>query len=141
MEEISYTQIFDISNPPSDPESWWLIMEGDFGGQIYLTVPLKLLGSKANPIQLLAELDKIAWDCNEGDGTYLYLHSPSLCLKAMQTATIEDEDEDFDPEALANWISGGMGGGECQSTIWIHPEFSKLPTRVARIHELLDLTP
>lgn len=97
----------------------WLVLQGDYGGQIYLTVPKSLVGANADARTLLAELDAKAWDCNEGEGASVYLH----------TATKN------------NGVSGGMGGGELTNELWLHDEFLADATTdwVARARELLDM--
>ena len=59
-----------------------LVLEGDWGGQTYLTVPAKFVGEKANPGQLLKEMNNFAWDCNcsdkiveetGGDGSMMFI--------------------------------------------------------------------
>ncbi|OIO39198.1 MAG: hypothetical protein AUJ71_01255 [Candidatus Omnitrophica bacterium CG1_02_49_16] len=58
-----------------------LVMEGDWGGQTYLTAPARLIGANANLGQLLKELNDFAWDCNAdaaelngSDGSDMYLN-------------------------------------------------------------------
>lgn len=82
----------------------WLVLEGDWGGQIYLTVPWHLVGKGANIISLLAQLDRLAWPSNEHDGVNVYL---------------TDE---------MHGVSGGMGGGKLEDGLWLHPEFRGEPT-------------
>jgi hypothetical protein len=114
-----------------DVESTWLVLQGDWGGQVYLTVPSSLLGPNAKPQGLLSEMDKYAWDCNEGDGASLF----HVQVKHPQ-----------------HGISGGMGGGRLTNGLWLHDEFLGHElghgSRVAgveehwrqRVAELLDLT-
>ncbi len=117
----------------------WLVMSGDWGGQIYLTVPLKFVGPKAKILELLKEMDEFAWSCNEGRGGDVGIYSPS------------------DPRAIAKGIicnrrdgfMGGMGGGYLVFGLWIHREFrrctscgdecEKRTDWVFRATELLDL--
>lgn len=100
-------------------ERQWLVLEGDYGGQIYLTVPKSLVGENADTKTLLAELDAKAWDCNEGEGASVYLH----------TATKN------------NGVSGGMGGGELTSYLWLHEEFTSDSSTdwLAHARKLLDM--
>jgi hypothetical protein len=78
-----------------------LIMEGDWGGQIYLVCPVKLVKCAEEELwQLLSELDKIIWKCNDGDGTGIY----------------------YEQRKPGEGIPGGMGGGLVSEELWIHPE-------------------
>lgn len=87
-----------------------LIMEGDYGGQIYLSCPVKLIKCDGKTIQsLLMKLDKLAW--NDPDGAKVY-------YEIMRTDSI---------------ISGGMDGGVAKKGLWIHPQFSKLKKEILAI--------
>ncbi len=79
-----------------------VIMEGDWGGQIYLSCPMKHVNCSRETLQqLLKYLNNIAWDCNEGDGTLLR----------------------FQRQSPGDEIWGGMGGGKVVDGLWIHEEF------------------
>ena len=94
-----------------------MVLEGDWGGQVYLTVPADRLGPNAHPETLLERLDRIAWPSNEGEG-----------------ARVSREDA-----ALDEGIPGGMGGGYVYAdAVWLHPEFT---SEVEMVRTLLDLTP
>lgn len=83
----------------------YVVMEGDWGGQIYLSCPMDLVKcSEESLITLLKDLDSIAWECNEGEGKGLY----------------------YEIHRLGDGIGGGMGGGEVKEGLWIHNEFMKL---------------
>ena len=45
----------------------YIVLEGDWGGQIYLTAPEHLV-DRSKEKELLRAMDRIAWACNEGDG-------------------------------------------------------------------------
>jgi|GEM_PF-5499766 len=90
----------------------WLVLAGDWGGQIYLTIPWKALGRKARIATLLAEIDYLAWRCNEGDGRYAYLY-----WKDAEHMEIERE------EGCPCGVSGGMGGGDLdEKEPWVHED-------------------
>jgi hypothetical protein len=98
------TQFIKSYEEAKETENAIVIMEGDWGGQIYLVCPLEYIKCDKNILEgLLQDLDKIAWKCNEGEGTGIY----------------------FEVRKLGEGISGGMGGGTVQSGIWIHDEFKK----------------
>ncbi|MCU6792613.1 hypothetical protein OB236_10825 [Paenibacillus sp. WQ 127069] len=76
----------------------YVIMEGDWGGQIYLSCPMSLVECSEEELQtLLIDLDKVAWGCNDvyGRGLYYEIH--------------------FSEE--------GIGGGMITDTLWVHDEF------------------
>ena len=93
-----------------------MVLEGDWGGQVYLTVPVVHLGPDAQLEALLQHLDRIAWPSNEGQGARVY----------REDATLDEG------------IPGGMGGG-CvfPDAVWLHPEFA---AEVELVRDLLDLT-
>lgn len=79
-----------------------VIFEGDWGGQIYLTCPMRLIKcSEEDLSKLLDELDKIAWECNDGEGKAIF----------------------YERRKVGEGISGGMGGGVILNDLWIHEEF------------------
>ena len=66
----------------------FVIMEGDWGGQIYLVCPMSMVECDESVLKsLLMDLDKIAWDDAEGIGIYYEIHK------------------------VGEVIGGGMGGG------------------------------
>lgn len=82
-----------------------LVMEGDWGGQIYLGCPLRVVAADEVALRrLLLDLDAIAWPSNRGDGAALHL------------------------ERLAEGegVFGGMGGGLVSAHVWVHEEFVEL---------------
>ncbi|MDO8584032.1 MAG: hypothetical protein Q7R83_02525 [bacterium] len=91
------------------PTDVWLVMQGDYGGQIYLTVPLSHIDLKQAELDdLLRMLDHRSWKGNRGDGAGAYLWSPSVV--------------GFDP---CEGISGGMGGGRLTDGLWLHKEHAE----------------
>lgn len=105
-------------NPEADP---WLVLEGDWGGQIYLTIPWRLVGQDALVGALLHWLDWLAWECNEGDGARASLYDPA--------------EHGEDPE---EGIAGGMGGGALDDGLWLHDEFASQRARVAWLLDYLS---
>jgi hypothetical protein len=79
-----------------------VILEGDWGGQIYLVCPMELIKCECEILELLLnDLDSIAWKCNDGEGKGIY----------------------YEVRSVGEGISGGMGGGNVESALWIHDEF------------------
>lgn len=89
-----------------------VVMEGDWGGQIYLTCPARLVMCDEETLKkLLAKIDGAEWGCNEGDGSSLYFE-----------------------RVKKGGVTGGMGGGEVRDGLWIHggihPELAHLIKQV-----------
>ncbi|WP_289355064.1 hypothetical protein [Paenibacillus sp. S-12] len=81
--------IEDFKKAKAIPDTY-VIMEGDWGGQIYLSYPMKYINCSEEILHnLLDDLDSIAWDCNEGEGKGLY----------------------YEIRRPGDGIGGGMGGG------------------------------
>jgi hypothetical protein len=77
----------------------YVVFEGDWGGQIYLTAPIALVRcASADLERLLREIDGRAWP-DQPEGARVY----------------------FERIEQGNGVPGGMGGGRALSTIWIHP--------------------
>jgi len=92
----------------------YLVMEGDWGGQIYLVAPVRLVKCSYETLEnLLLELDRIAWDVNDGRGRGLY----------------------FERMEEGMPVAGGMGGGVATQTLWVHREFEGIKRK---IHDVLD---
>ena len=76
-----------------------VVMQGDYGGSIYLTCPARLvLCDEATLRQLLFELDTLYW--NDPDGAGLY----------------------YERVPVGVGIAGGTGGGIVTEGVWIHPD-------------------
>ena len=84
------------------------VMEGDYGGSIYLTCPASLVRcDEATLRQLLLDLDEHDWNDPEGVGLY-YERAP-----------------------IGTGIAGGSGGGVVTAGIWLHPELEAKGLRAA----------
>ena len=82
----------------------YVVLQGDWGGQIYLTAPVTHVKcSEAELSSLLVALDHHAWPCNDGDGAEMFY-------------------ERFAPGA---GVAGGMGGGTTTYSVWLHPELEE----------------
>jgi hypothetical protein len=79
----------------------YLVFGGDFGGQVYLTVPMSMV--KASPeegFELLKQIDRACWGCNDGEGQVVYTQRGQP----------------------GEHVGGGMGGGLLLEGLWRHPE-------------------
>ena len=92
-----------------------VIMEGDYGGQIYLTCQMKHIKCDEETMnKLLHDLDRIEWGCNDEDeGSSIDYH----CVKP------------------GYGVIGGMGGGVVVNGLWIHEDIN--PTVTAKIQQVL----
>lgn len=80
-----------------------VVMEGDYGGQIYLTCPVQSVNcDESRLLVLLAELDGFGWQDPEGARLY-YERAP-----------------------MGSGVGGGMGGGKVVDGVWLHDELRKL---------------
>ena len=90
-----------------------LVMEGDYGGSIYLTCPVRLIGCDEPALEhLLHELDGHCW--NDAEGARLF----------------------FECAPVGTGIAGGTGGGIVTSGVWLHPDLEALRLR-QRVESLL----
>lgn len=84
-------------------EGFIVVMEGDYGGQIYVVCPVRLVAcSEAALKMLLTDLDQMVWD--DPNGT-------ALCFEARPRAEV---------------VSGGMGGGLVREGVWLHRDLVKV---------------
>lgn len=81
----------------------YIIMEGDYGGQIYLTIPTKQAKCSSKNLKILLNwIDKRVWDNNGGASIYY---------------------EEFLPGDI---IGGGMGGALAKNNLWLHENINEL---------------
>jgi len=90
----------------------WLVLEGDWGGQIYLTMPLRAgsISVHADVPALLERLDKASWEFNGGLGATAAEH----------------------PGKVGDGVLGGMGGGALADGLWLHPKLEHLREEVLK---------
>ena len=84
-----------------------VVFEGDWGGTIYATVPVKYLSetiSHQELSQLAVTLEKIHWDCNIDED------SPEGGSRMYYKRAVPGDG-----------ILGGMGGGCVMDGLWTHP--------------------
>ncbi|HLL89198.1 MAG TPA: hypothetical protein VK324_07835 [Tepidisphaeraceae bacterium] len=86
------------------------VMEGDYGGQIYFTCPVRHIRCTPNALkQLLDDLDESQW-CDPG-GAGLY----------------------YEVGASGSGVAGGMGGGAVIDGVWLHRELEHLRSQVEEV--------
>ncbi len=118
-----------------DATGYWLVLEGDWGGQIYLTVPLALVGPNARIFDLLHEIDGREWASNEEDGATALAHSPEAAIERMRSYGA-DEDFILEMQSESGHYDGGCGGGDLTDGLWLgvnlDPDY---------VRSMLDLQP
>jgi hypothetical protein len=78
-----------------------VILEGDYGGQVYLTCPAALVRCSSEVLQqLLLDIDAWCWPGNDGHGAGVY----------------------FEQKPVGAGVWGGMGGGIIADGLWLHAE-------------------
>ena len=86
-----------------------VILEGDWGGQIYVVAPAARVACEEAALdRLLRDLDAIAWPENDPGGASIRYER----LRAGEA------------------VPGGMGGGEVREDVWIHPELTPHAARI-----------
>ena len=86
------------------------VMDGDYGGMIYLTCPVRLIRCDAETLyRLLADIDNLGW--NDPEGASLY----------------------FEVASREAGIADGMGGGAVCESVWLHPRLMNFFSRVEAV--------
>jgi len=89
-----------------------VVMEGDYGGQCYLTAPMRIVACQENELgQLLQDLDEIFWQ--DVEGRHLY----------------------YEQHRSGDRIDSGMGGGLILDDTWIHKQLIEfgLETKIREV--------
>ena len=100
-EELKKASPFYASLAHCQANDGWVVVQGDWGGTIYFTVPAKLVKCSSQDLLDIAykvDLSPQGWDCNEGEGLQIW----------YQSGTLGDS------------VPGGMGGGTLTDTLWVH---------------------
>lgn len=88
----------------------YLVMEGDDGGQIYITCPVELVKCEEKQLrELLESLDDLVWQDLSMTGLYYEIHEPDSI------------------------VSGGSGGGKAGDDLWIHSEFDNIKNKIKEV--------
>ena len=91
-----------------------VVMEGDYGGSIYLTCPARLIRCDEPTLrQLLLDLDTRDWNDPEGVGLY------------------------YEVAAFGSGVAGGSGGGLVTDSVWLHPALERKGLR-ARVEAVIS---
>lgn len=78
-----------------------MILEGDYGGQVFLTCPASMVSCSPGVLQrLLLDIDARCWPGCEGEGAGIY----------------------FERKPTGAGVWGGMGGGLISDSLWLHQE-------------------
>jgi len=105
----TYTSYKSLAEAKIDPNGV-AILEGDYGGQIYVVVRAKDVKCDDNLLfDLLQYLDRIEWD--DPDGASIY----------------------YESRPVNSGVAGGMGGGAVMDKIWIHPRLQPYTGLISEI--------
>lgn len=112
-DELSVRSMMILSTfqDATDATDGTVVMKGDYGGQIYLTCPMKYVKCRERILhELLYEIDELEWSCNQGFGVEIkYRRAKS-----------------------GDGVSGGIGGGLVEDGLWIHPDICPKKTEVIK---------
>jgi len=114
---FSFFNMSDSDNPSH------LVFEGDYGGQIYLTIPVSMIASLSEDylITILIKLDNFCWSCNKGEGGSAHLRD----VEAQRQEWIKNPElrGELTEEEYAYGVIGGMGGGMMiDDQLWLHED-------------------
>ena len=132
--------------PMSDARRW-LVLEGDWGGQIYMTIPLSQLSddfSLNNALELLRVIDGVECGSNEGEGADLYVFQDCgyIATEKMFAQVMNELGGNLVPASMfetpqtsdgctfqiVGFVSGGMGGGLLLSDrVWMYSSLQQSP--------------
>ena len=104
-----YSVLGSLSEARNFPDST-VILEGDYGGQIYVVAPVSQVKcNEATLLLLLSELNATQWDDPEGASIF------------------------FERLAVGAGVPGGMGGAAVERGIWIHERLQTQRTAIAAV--------
>lgn len=87
-----------------------VVMEGDYGGQIYVVAPIQLVRCSEEVLQsLLLEIDATQWNDPEGANVY------------------------FERAPIGSGVPGGMGGGRVLPNVWVHERLEPHRTAIVAV--------
>ena len=98
-----YRPLHDLGEARNYDDAY-AVFEGDFGGHIFLTSPVRSIHcGEGTLLSLLGFLDRIAWG-DQPEGRAIF----------------------YERRETGQGIRGGMGGGRATDDVWLHPEFLSL---------------
>jgi len=108
-EGVPHVRFDTLESAKANPDAV-VIMEGDYGGQIYLTCPVRLVRcTQAVLEQLLNDIDDYRWCDPSGAGLY------------------------FELGRTGTRVAGGMGGGAIIDGVWLHELLKHLRPQVEAV--------
>ena len=100
--EFEYDAIHTLDEARQVPDAY-AILEGDYGGQTYVTAPARLIRCDEQALRyLLQDLDELAWHDSEGLQLTYWKHK------------------------VGEHFGGGMGGAEATGDVWVHERLREL---------------
>ena len=104
-----YRAMRSLAEAQADPEGV-VILEGDYGGQIYAVCPARLVRCDEEALRrLLQDIDGLAWRDPDGAGVY------------------------FESLPVGSGVWGGMGGGRVVDGVWVHPKLRGFATAIGDV--------
>lgn len=111
--ENTYTALTTFAAAREHPGSV-VIFEGDYGGTIYLTIPVgEVICGEIALKQLLSDIDAMCW-------------SDPLGARVL-----------YEVVPVGAGVAGGMGGAQVVDGLWLHPDVEALGMR-EDIHQVLN---
>lgn len=96
---LSYHAFKTLAAAQAAPDGT-VVLDGDWGGQIYVTCPARLVRCTEETLQrLLLDIDAICWP-GQPDGAGL----------------------SYEQVSVGTGVAGGMGGGIALDEVWVHKE-------------------
>ncbi|ANY67864.1 hypothetical protein BBD42_16325 [Paenibacillus sp. BIHB 4019] len=103
-------QSIDSLETAKNYENAYLVMEGDYGGEIYLVCPVKIIRCSSQTLsRLLEDIDRLYWEDEDGRGIYFELFN------------------------IGDIVSGGMGGGVATNRLWVHEELLSIENEISKV--------
>lgn len=100
--EFEHNVIETLGEAKGIPDAY-AILEGDYGGQTYVTVPANLVRCDEPTLRnLLQDLDELAWNDPDGQRLSYWKHR------------------------VGEHFGGGMGGADATDAVWVHKKIHDL---------------
>lgn len=109
QEGVEYRPLESLEEARKHDDAY-LVMEGDYGGQVYLTAPIQEVKCDLSTLEsLLQQIDLREWD--EEDGTGIF----------------------FERMDIGDYVAGGMGGGYADDRLWVHEHLKYFTEMIANV--------